>query len=84
MARAETTTDQPLDATRSFAAQSVHLDTSPTSSVSGEPEDAAPGGDVPELRDERFQIGAKLGEGGMGLVYRARDTRDGARSRSSS
>ena len=35
------------------------------------------GEDVARLRHERFQIGTKVGEGGMGVVYRARDTRDG-------
>ncbi len=76
MSRAEPTTDQPLDGTRSYRAQSVQLDVSTTSGLTGDLEDSAPDGNIPELRHERFQIGAKLGEGGMGVVYRARDIRD--------
>ena len=43
-------------------------------------EDVGPeggGGGGHELRHERFQIGAMLGEGGMGVVYRAATRRDG-------
>ena len=77
MPRAETTNGQPDDGTRSFQRPSVVLNLSTTSGRDSEPAGIAPSEDVATLRHERFQIGAKLGEGGMGVVYRARDARDG-------
>ena len=74
--REAATTDHFPDETRSVAArESLVLLSSQASSdldLSAPVEDA-----VADLRHERFQIGAKLGEGGMGVVYRARDKRDG-------
>jgi len=74
--RAAATVDHSPDQTRSVAAREslVVLSSEATSDL----EDSAPVQDaVADLRHERFQIGAKLGEGGMGVVYRARDARDG-------
>jgi serine/threonine protein kinase/tetratricopeptide (TPR) repeat protein len=44
--------------------------------VDAAPDEAAPPLDR-GLRHDRYQVGARLGEGGMGVVYRARDTREG-------
>ena len=81
--RAAATTDQSPDETRSVAAREslVLLSSQATSDL----EESAPVQDaVADLRHERFQIGAKLGEGGMGVVYRAAMRATDATSLSSS
>ena len=68
ISRAEVTTDHGPDAT---AALDVPASVFDVSDVTSDHENSCPGPTVPELRHERFQIGDKLGEGGMGVVYRA-------------
>src|SRR5579863_5424891 len=78
MQRAEAPVDESLDGTQSFHQASARLELSPDSSeASRENTSSELTGALDSLRHERFQIGSRLGEGGMGVVYRARDTRDG-------
>jgi len=58
--------------------QDVTTDHQASASESGGSEaSASRTGLFPDIKHERFQIGAKLGQGGMGVVYRARNGRDG-------
>ena len=78
VSQAAVTTDRASTETTPFQAGSLQLELSSESGLTGNHQDPAPAfAPAPELRHERFQIGAKLGEGGMGVVYRARDNRDG-------
>jgi eukaryotic-like serine/threonine-protein kinase len=72
------TTDRDSADTAPYHGGSVQLELSSDPGLTSDHGDPTPGlAAAPELRHERFQIGAKLGEGGMGVVYRARDGRDG-------
>jgi serine/threonine protein kinase/tetratricopeptide (TPR) repeat protein len=74
--RTAATTDHFQDETKPVAAGESLVELS--SEAAPDLEDSASIDEADaELLHERFQIGAKLGEGGMGVVYRARDARDG-------
>ena len=71
--RTDPTTDHVTDETGSLNAPVSLAIALPEATT--DYEDSTPSaGAGPELRHERFRIGALLGEGGMGVVYRARAT----------
>ncbi len=73
--RSDPTTDHVRDAAASRLAIADVAD-DPTVTTTGGDGTSGPASE-PVLRHERFRIGAKLGEGGMGVVYRAVNSRDG-------